>query len=1808
MSTFASSKRTLFQTGEDTPAPNAYAVDQTLLNNDSYKQFGFLEKSQRFQSQASKDRQPANADGLVSSEGNVLSRSPSPPVPPRIVRNDKEEINKLKRELSRQSTTIERHQIKYEREAHTLHERLQKTESQLQLAIKEKATLLSQSMLKEKTLHDLQQQHLVLKNHAEKLEKSNTGLYEKTLQVGPLRKKVEDLEKLTTRTKTHIDRKMAHENETLVMQMQKMKTDLDTVVGQKESLSSSVHSLKTETRDQRESIASLNLLLTSAKENYDTAQKRWRDERAEYEKRTTLLSDQLEAEKADFSDIVKTLKASEAAAREAAHAAKSSAEHQRSAYLQRIAQLEGDLDIVERAVVDKTKHNEALVEKSRSTQEALQQQLAELSIKADRADGMAQLEYEIQQLRSTYQRDTTHLENAVADAVTGRDDERQRLERKISTLSQQIVHLEGERREASHSYTLSLEAKTALVSAKDAELKELNKLVESTKAHAEEIQFSNDDLTQTIAKLHVQIQSQSSASDASQQSLLGKLRDSQSDAELLHRQIDDLKRRHAEAVEQSRAETVNALQHCEHLSTQMSDAQRDYSTERKQFQHDIANLESQIDDLQHQLSVATRQAALVSHERDLEVGALKSRAKELEAAMTAVTADANSKEVLYTKSRADLDHELAALRSRLDVETSRYQQRIDALDADLERTLSHLRELEDDNARLGRTCTQLEAFGKTEQAEFHLRLDAMSNQLAERANEMAAVTAVVAKLEEDKVVLIKQADAARVALSADSECLSKQIADLEGQLETATVELQSATTTVGQLESIVADGNNALLALREELKLSEEAVSDLQKKHVEATTQAASLAETLSKAQSDHASEMEMACNLRNELQRDLAASVSHSEVLQFEVLVAGQTQQQQESDLACLRQKLDLEAKQADAQQLLLDTTRTRLETCIRESSDLQGRIATMVSEKLLLVATHQAEMDSARTAHSNAISEMEARLTKISAASEDLRDRLAERDGEILTLRSSRVQSESEQQSLVRDLDMTRQNLQENIASLTVAQQSLLEIRKDLDVEKSSHSSALSELALSRTEFSAATSRVEDLQMKLDQIHLKYTALVGDADALRADVRSRDKQIAEMTATSVGTDARLSESHQQIATLEANCSALSEQLDRALMLKTEFFATETLLNRRIKDELQPRVQQLEADLAKKEAGLVDAVQKSEENRSAARLEVNLLEKKLQDLSAERERLDGVCRSLNKVIAESETTVVAFRDQIDQLRQAQTASHEERTHMLLTQQQQHQQQQQRDAAHALVLSELESKLQTASMDADKYRSSHDALKASMDQQSAVSTSKLAETSSKLSAVEAQRTELEVTLGAFKASLQIAQADANHCRAELSEARQAAARTSAEHSQSMEDMRSKNAAQANTIKFHTSERERVDADMARLRADHKVQLADLVSSIATLESNLASTSKAHEQLQIQSTRLEGRLASESKHFEAGVQDLTLKLAAKTSKIKDMDMQIVTLIDQLQLVQLRHSNDIDSRDFEIKKCRSQLDTVESAHAKLLEKHRELTQSTLVSGQKEKDLKAVLDQKQALDAKLADVEAKARIDRDVLNVKVEESIALVAEHEERCIQMRILLEDAERTKTEMQASFDASLKMLQVRGQLNEAESKKISELNAELFGHANSRQKIKHVSQLKAENMKLKTTSAKIEQERIQLRQRVVSLERELDASRPISGVGGIMLSKRITVGRRQPFGGGLEGSYGGAGSGVGQTGGSTYSVGASSVRHLNGGDRDPVVGGMVGHGDNATAGEDSVLDESITRTTIAEKESHGMGGVSFFIS
>jgi hypothetical protein len=68
---------------------------------------------------------------------------------------------------------------------------------------------------------------------------------------------------------------------------------------------------------------------------------------------------------------------------------------------------------------------------------------------------------------------------------------------------------------------------------------------------------------------------------------------------------------------------------------------------------------------------------------------------------------------------------------------------------------------------------------------------------------------------------------------------------------------------------------------------------------------------------------------------------------------------------------------------------------------------------------------------------------------------------------------------------------------------------------------------------------------------------------------------------------------------------------------------------------------------------------------------------------------------------------------------------------------------------------------------------------------------------------------------------------------------------------------------------------------------------------------------------------------------------------------------------------------------------------------------------------------------------------------------------------------MVEEANRSLVNEKMNFESQLQLLQERGKLQSSEIKKISELNAELFGHSNSRQKIKHVAQLKEENVHLK---------------------------------------------------------------------------------------------------------------------------------------
>lgn len=68
---------------------------------------------------------------------------------------------------------------------------------------------------------------------------------------------------------------------------------------------------------------------------------------------------------------------------------------------------------------------------------------------------------------------------------------------------------------------------------------------------------------------------------------------------------------------------------------------------------------------------------------------------------------------------------------------------------------------------------------------------------------------------------------------------------------------------------------------------------------------------------------------------------------------------------------------------------------------------------------------------------------------------------------------------------------------------------------------------------------------------------------------------------------------------------------------------------------------------------------------------------------------------------------------------------------------------------------------------------------------------------------------------------------------------------------------------------------------------------------------------------------------------------------------------------------------------------------------------------------------------------------------------------------------MLQESKQAQIDEKENFDMQLQLLEQRGKLQSSEIKKIGDLNAELFGHSNTKQKIKHVAQLKEENMTLR---------------------------------------------------------------------------------------------------------------------------------------
>ncbi|KAF9935226.1 hypothetical protein FBU30_006311 [Linnemannia zychae] len=253
---------------EITPGPNHYDVKDN--DDDPYKRFGFLGKTKRFNDQqkrqyygpSSTSNGPYERSSLsvslpslvidddgtdtasVNSNGSTAPDYTRRPKTARSKSSDKlttygvsKMEEKLKRELAELSERFEKYKISHQKDLDIMAEKQKKGEAMYQGAIKEKNSILTQLASKESEIAELGVRHSVLKASLEKSEKAVAAVNDKIGKTIQLQKRIDELEKLLTRTKLSLEEqqaattaqrdKFSQENQQLQQQLERQKEDCD---------------------------------------------------------------------------------------------------------------------------------------------------------------------------------------------------------------------------------------------------------------------------------------------------------------------------------------------------------------------------------------------------------------------------------------------------------------------------------------------------------------------------------------------------------------------------------------------------------------------------------------------------------------------------------------------------------------------------------------------------------------------------------------------------------------------------------------------------------------------------------------------------------------------------------------------------------------------------------------------------------------------------------------------------------------------------------------------------------------------------------------------------------------------------------------------------------------------------------------------------------------------------------------------------------------------------------------------------------------------------------------------------------------------------------------------------------------------------------------------------------------------------------------------------------------------------------------------------------------------------------------------
>ncbi|KAJ3291623.1 hypothetical protein HDU79_002193 [Rhizoclosmatium sp. JEL0117] len=1152
--------------------------------------------------------------------------------------------------------------------------------------------------------------------------------------------------------------------------------------------------------------------------------------------------------------------------------------------------------------------------------------------------------------------------------------------------------------------------------------------------------------------------------------------------------------------------------------------------EKTQFLAHRGELESQVQNLLTQVASATEfKSELEKEKESLEAllsdmrsrnGDVTEMLNRLEASVAEKAQHLSELEQLRATEQQEFEDVIESLKAALVARESESEQKVDAMSQEIIQLRQHL---ETGMHEIMERGAQLEAMTAEEEG------------LRSQIDSLKAELAATAEVSDTWQMHFQQADSLKSELQARVSTLEEELAYSTKQMETMQFQLNEAQSKVVNLEA-------EIIRLHSALDDAVEALNTANANHADALA--------LNESQME-----EMQAQLEEERQyrageRDMAelriASIQASSVDQLqqkaeavaalEASVSGLKEQikAKELELAALadshRQEIgqlkfelteqhdmvteyrerayDNEAAAEESQheiEKLKEKLQARTTAHSNQMAEMEAAFKQIIGEFRQQIETLECEKafvsDELETAKSS-VKEHEARLGDSDALISLLKEKHAALEARIESLNAAVGDSKSAAEGLQKELEeytelnaqLSSQNsekaesihsLQSDVGSLKSTLEDTQKANLELQVKLSETSSILSTTTAELNDkISSLEARLAEEQKSFSelksQLELKTKEVVELMASHRAEVLAKDAEIQTANASMNQMQTEIDNLAGDYDRAQRKISELFEDVEKVAsahdMTKSQLEALQLELNaeKEAKHTLSQKFIELEAQLnaemesgrvlhsemqdlmAKKEAVETEMIRVTEELAVAAEAHASLKEQSESDLTREREVVVTERRRSQDLSAslDAQTAAVAtLSEELDSLKK--TLASESSNHAISIEK----------------ISFLQSELETQRLGMEASSKRVDELTKALEEEQAAHAFAMNLTTELSQTLANERRDTSQTIAILKSQLYDAESKLADAAATSKSLEENLAAEKAAHNSTRRDSDTK---LAEFRKYHDDTKDNVALLVAALEQEKMVvqekddrllhvgqelsqrtaELEGARMELDTLKSRTLDSIKVHEDERESHRSIVVELQSRSERLSKALEE-------RDATVKDLETEVAA-------VKLRHANEVGRRDEEIRELKERLQNMEATCLKLKTDAEEVEQTKKELALAQRQVEAVV--------------AKATED------KLELQDAIIV---------------AERRQAEVEAHLKAQVDFLEKNHKAAFSQIQQLASANADLMGHQNAQQKIRHIAKMKEELIKMKEEHATLTRERDALRRKNMVMERDLEAYKAV---------------------------------------------------------------------------------------------------------